>query len=330
MSEALAHIDGAGQAALFDDAGEPEPTIEVMSGPDRPLLVVALGLGRDSVAMLVLLWKLGIRPDLILFADVGGGEKPETYAYARTLNAWLRRAGFPEITVVRYENRKRDPGLEGQLLRLGTVPAVAFGGATCSMVWKQAAQKNYVKSLPAAQACWGRNRRVVFAIGFEADECKRVNRARTYAAANPDARFVNWFPLVEAGLDLDACVALIEAAGLPVPLKSACVFCPVGKRHEVEWLAKTHPGRFVRGLIMEARALPRLTTIKGLGGREFRWRDLECAAPYLGAVDAVVGAMPPPERDRRAQTSEQLRRAIERVLAIDDEEAAAMTLRLAA
>jgi hypothetical protein len=45
---------------------------------DSPL-VVAYGLGVDSTAMLIEFVRRGIRPDLILFADIGG-ETSETFA----------------------------------------------------------------------------------------------------------------------------------------------------------------------------------------------------------------------------------------------------------
>ncbi|HKP11689.1 MAG TPA: hypothetical protein VJZ91_06245 [Blastocatellia bacterium] len=72
---------GAKVLPLFIHAGlveaeRPPITTAMMQAADRPLLVVALGLGRDSIAMLVVIYELGIRPDLILFADTGG-EKPE-------------------------------------------------------------------------------------------------------------------------------------------------------------------------------------------------------------------------------------------------------------
>lgn len=65
---------GATVLPLFIHAGLVEPprppiTTAMMQSDDRPLLIVALGLGRDSTALLVLLYELGIRPDLILFAE---------------------------------------------------------------------------------------------------------------------------------------------------------------------------------------------------------------------------------------------------------------------
>lgn len=322
-AEAAAAAPGDGQGALWLDIEEPQPSFEVMRGPDRPLLVVSLGVGRDSTALLILLWKMGIRPDVILFADTVS-EKKITYAYLPILSAWLRRVGFPEVTVVRLENRKGDPSLAAQMLRRGRVPSIAFNSGGCSDTWKASVQQQHVKALPAAQESWRRNRRVVFAIGYEAGECGRVRKATTYTAQHPSKHFLYWYPLVEAGLDLADCIELIESVGLPVPQKSACYCCPSSKPHEVEWLAVNEPAHLLRGLVIEARALPELTTIKGLGGREFRWRDLPCAQPFVEAADRIAAELPPPERDRNAQTSERLRAAIERVLAIDDEEARAL------
>ena len=42
---------------------------------------------------------------------------------------------------------------------------------------------------------------------------------------------------------------------------------------------------------MERLALSKLTVIKGLGGREFRWRDLEVSQPYLGLVERIVAEL---------------------------------------
>ena len=44
----------------------------------------------------------GVRPDLILFADVGRDKVLETYLYAPIIREWLRDVGFPEFEVVRY------------------------------------------------------------------------------------------------------------------------------------------------------------------------------------------------------------------------------------
>jgi len=38
--------------------------------------------------------------------------------------------------------------------------------------------------------------------------------------------FSYWYPLMEWGLDREKCKQIIANAGLPVPVKSACWFCP--------------------------------------------------------------------------------------------------------
>src|SRR3954464_7393437 len=94
--------------------------------PDWPL-VVAYGAGVNSTAMLVEFARRGIRPDLILFADTGG-EKPETYQYlADVARPFLERVGFPPVLTVRYVPvRASYSTLEGQCLRTGTLPSLAY------------------------------------------------------------------------------------------------------------------------------------------------------------------------------------------------------------
>src|SRR5437763_4685357 len=104
-----------------------EPIAPPRPHPDCPL-VVAYGLGVDSTAMLIEFAKRGIRPDLILFADTGG-EKPETYAYLKVIRPFLARAGFPDVTVVRYRpKRAAYATLEDQCLHTRTLPSLAYGG----------------------------------------------------------------------------------------------------------------------------------------------------------------------------------------------------------
>lgn len=270
-------------------AERPAITTAMMQSPDRPLLIIAMGLGRDSLGLIILMWELGIRPDLILFADTGG-EKPETYAYLRVVNAWLASVGFPPVTVLRHR-AKKDDSLESNCVRLRVLPSQAFNFSSCSDRWKQGPQRVFVNNYLPARISWRYGQPVVWAIGYEYGECSRVAKATTYVAKNPDDRHALWFPLVEHKLDLDACILKILSVGLPVPMKSACFFCPVSKPAEIEYLAEAHPHLLVRGLVMEALALPKLTVIKGLGGRQFRWRDLECSKPLLPVVDKIVAEL---------------------------------------
>src|SRR5262245_9624406 len=99
---------------------------------DTSPLYVALGMGVDSVAVLVGLEQRGERPDAIVFANTGD-EKPETYAYIDVLNAWLDNKGFPRVTIVKDPRPKSgDKSLSDACLRNSVLPALAYKQHQCS------------------------------------------------------------------------------------------------------------------------------------------------------------------------------------------------------
>jgi hypothetical protein len=233
-------------------------------------LVVCYGLGVDSTALLVGLAQRSIRPDLILFADTGG-EKPETYAFADEMNEWLRAREFPEITVVKnVPVRAPYTTLEGALLHTQTLPPPAFGFKTCSMRWKIEPQEKFLEGWGPAIAVWKQGARVITAIGYDADETRR-----SYTAKDTPL-YRRWLPLREWGWNRDRCKAEIEAAGLRVPPKSACFFCPYNKADELRELATKHPDLWERAVALEDLAFAsgkiKSDKIRGLG-RRFSWRD---------------------------------------------------------
>jgi hypothetical protein len=258
-------------------------------------LVVSYGVGADSTGMLVAMHQRGIRPDLILFADVGDAEKPETYAYIPIMNAWLEKVGFPTITVVRYQP-KRAPynTLEGKCLNNETLPSLAFGKHSCSLVFKVAPQDRYIARWLPARDAWAAGVRVRKAIGYDngAQDRRRREKADRAVAKKSDAghidtqRYEFYYPLQEWGIDRVECLKLIASADLPCPPKSACFFCPASKKSEVIWLRDTHPVLFQRAIAIETRARDGkhgLQTVKGLG-RTFAWNDL-CDVSASEVVD---------------------------------------------
>lgn len=230
------------------------------------LLVVSYGMGRDSTAALVGLAKIGLRPDAILFADVGA-EKRATYNFLPKINAWLRSVGFPEVTVVKYETTEKSriddrtgrpyTDLEGQCWATGHLPSFAYGGkkggqanATCSIKWKQTAQERFVERWAPAIAAWKSGRRLIKLIGYDCEEMHRGARARAY---EPEA--FHWFyPLREWSWNRERQAQEIEAAGLPVPEKSSCIFCPAMRPEEFRRLAETEPESFLKVVGLEDRA----------------------------------------------------------------------------
>lgn len=247
-------------------------------------LVVAYGIGVDSTAMLVAMQQRGIRPDLILFSDPGG-EKPETYAYLPIINAWLYKVGFPMITRVAYKpTRAPYDTLESKCLANETLPSLAFGKHSCSIVFKADPQHKFIRDWAPAQQAWAVGRRVEKCIGYDngAQDCRRrakADRAVAKKAERGDAdtrQYEYRYLLQDWGINRAECLRLIEGVGLPVPMKSACWFCPASKKSEIVWLRDTHPVLFQRAIAMEERARNGkhgLDTVKGLG-RNFAWSDL--------------------------------------------------------
>lgn len=282
-------------APLLLPAAQAQSKLDLTDSPAAAPLVVSYGAGVDSTALLVALHRRGIRPDLILFADTGG-EKPETYAYIPIMNAWLQSVGFPGITVVQYvPSRATYSTLEGKCLKNETLPSLAFGKHSCSLVFKVEPQDKYIARWQPAVDAWSLGLRVRKAIGYDNgdQDCRRRAKADRAVAKKRDrndrdaTRYEYVYPLQDWKIDRAECLALIAGTGLPTPLKSACFFCPASKRSEVVWLRDTHPLLFKRALDIEAGARDGkhgLDTVKGLG-RDFSWGDFACN----DAADVVDG-----------------------------------------
>ncbi len=249
-------------------------------------LTLACGVGIDSVAMIVGMVRLGIKPDLILFADTGA-EKPETYAYIEILNAYLRSNDFPEVIVVKYKPvRAPYDNLEDNCLINGTLPSLAFGGKSCSLKFKAAVQHTYIKTWHQAMDCWKRGEKVIKLIGYDASkkDSNRITRLRrkkekkaceTGEPIKEDPHYTYRYPLQEWGWDRLECIKHILGGGLPLPIKSACFFCPATRPEELSWLYYHHPDLFMRAIELEVNAKSRggLKKIEGL------WRSSTKARP---------------------------------------------------
>ncbi|WP_130855635.1 hypothetical protein [Olivibacter jilunii] len=223
----------------------------------RQPLVVAYGMGVDSTAVLVELNRRGIRPDAILFADTGN-EKMETYAYLSLINSWLEKVKFPEVTVVRYVPKKFGDalpytGLGENCLSNGTLPSLAFGFKSCSLKWKVLPQNKWTDRWQPARDCWRSGGKVRKIIGYDA--CPKDLKRYAHARHMEDPKYDYWYPLIEWGMDREACRQSIRSEGLPVPPKSACIFCPATRPEEL----RSHKPAYLRYIvIMEACAKPRL------------------------------------------------------------------------
>lgn len=219
-------------------------------------IVVSFGGGTNSTALLVGMVNNNLMPDSIVFADTGG-EKPETYSYLSYFSKWLVSNGFPEITVVRYKTKYGvEITLEQYLLERKVLPPIAYGYKSCSDKFKIRPLNKFIKQKYP-------NEPINMFIGFDVGEKRRIKE-------NPIKTHTNIYKLVEWGWDREKCITVILSAGLCLPGKSSCFFCPNMKKDEIINLS---PDLQERSFNIERLAAPNLLELKGLG-RNYKWEDL--------------------------------------------------------
>ena len=206
---------------------------------------VSYGGGVQSTALLVLAAERKIDYGLFLFSNVGDdSEHPATLVYVREVAMPYAEQHGIELV----ELRKRPKGSERTLLqklmdpdvRSIGIPVRLAGGAParrqCTADYKIRRVAAELKRRGASE-----EQQATVALGISLDEYQRM---RTESG-------IAWerlaYPLIDLRIDRAACVALIERAGLPVPPKSSCFFCPFHtlsvwrkqKRDEPELFAKS-------------------------------------------------------------------------------------------
>lgn len=248
--------------------------------------IVSYGAGTNSTAVLVGLMERGEWPDAITFANTGD-EMPHIYTHIEAVNAWCLGIGFPRIETLRGDMPQQviDGTLERECLRLGKLPSKAYGFSSCSDKWKMEPQRRYNKRFAAEhgiELC-----EITRLIGFDADEHSRVARGLENAHKRP---VKERYPLYEWGWGREECIDAIERAGLPLPGKSACFYCPSTKKPEIIELRDRYPELLARALEMERIALagegPAPTTTGAGLGRSFNWASFLAQADELAATEA--------------------------------------------
>jgi len=242
-------------------------------GTSHMPLSVSYGLGVDSTAVLVGLAQLydhgerpEFRPEFITFGDTGG-ERDETYLYLQPMNEWLDSVDFPRVTIAALEGgfSSRSYGsartLEQQCLVNHSMPSISQSKksfAKCSKLWKQQAQNNWFKAHSGLFQRQGRRWSlrpevpgILKAIGYDADETNRERAGTFRTVDDPDSKFYTyWYPLMSWGWTRARCIAEIEAAGIKakIPEKSACTYCGMAKKWEIDSLPKD---KLLRAILIE-------------------------------------------------------------------------------
>ncbi|WP_243769998.1 phosphoadenosine phosphosulfate reductase [Amycolatopsis acidicola] len=175
--------------------------------------------------MLVLAGTGQLPIDAALFANVGDdSEHPATLRYVREVALpWATRHGVPIHILNRVRRDQSTETLWQRLTRQGSrsipIPVRMSNGApgtrSCTADFKIRVIGRWLKQHGA-----NADNPATVNIGISVDEIHRANTRRV----EPYERIA--YPLLELGLRRTDCARIIAGAGLPVPPKSACFFCP--------------------------------------------------------------------------------------------------------
>jgi hypothetical protein len=178
-----------------------------------------------------------------LFANVGDdSEHPATLAYLRDVA--IPYAARHGLELIRLARKRRDGSTETLMERLKRpesrsipIPVRMANGApgrrSCTADFKIKVIGRWIRDHGATA-----DAPAVVAIGISVDEIHRANRRRA------ERHELIAYPLLDLGLNRAGCEMVIREAGLPIPPKSACFFCPFKPVQGWRQLREDEPGLF--------------------------------------------------------------------------------------
>lgn len=191
---------------------------------------LSMGFGVNSVALYLLMERLGMEFEA-LFVD-HRADHPKTYAYADYFIA----TGRP-VTILKPECYRKKKGrtyndLYEYCWEMEMVPSMMT--RWCTKDFKVQPINRYIE-----MPCF-------MHLGIDAGEAKRAHMNTT---AGVESRWL----LIEHDIDREGCKRLIADAGLEVPPKSGCWFCPYQRVSQWKHLRMNHPELFCKAQKLEAR-----------------------------------------------------------------------------
>lgn len=225
------------------------PTAIAPLGP--PPKSFSFGGGVQSTAALVLAAQGELDYRTFLMANVGDdSEHPGTLRYLHEHALPYAEAHGIELTVLdRVMKRSGEVRtLYQDLTREGSrslkipvrMPNGAPGTRSCTAQFKIKVIADELKRRGATK-----DHPATVGIGISLDEIDRANNRR----CEPHERIA--YPLLERGLRRQDCARIIRTAGLPVPPKSSCWFCPFHRPETWHEMRRTEPELFEKACQLE-------------------------------------------------------------------------------
>jgi hypothetical protein len=149
--------------------------------------------------------------------------------------------------------------------RTGAPVRSAPGRRQCTREYKIAPIEKRVRELLGYRPRQVVKKRALNLVGISVDELYRVKPSRT-------PWVVRAHPLVDARLTREACIRIVVEAGLPMPKKSACVFCPYTDNRRWQEMKRDDPASFEKAC--QADEALRDQSSSGMRGLSYVHRSL--------------------------------------------------------
>lgn len=208
------------------------------------------GGGVQSTAALVLSAQRQIDYPIHLFANVGDdSEHPATLAYVRDVAMPYAAAHGIEFVELRKSPAGKERTLYGVLTRDGSrsinIPmrmntTGAPGTRSCTSDFKIRRIAAWLKVRGATT-----DQPAITGLGISLDEYQRMRLDSGIAWQRLE------YPLIDLRLSRQDCMNIIERAGLPIPPKSSCWFCPFHSLTEWRRLKEHEPALFQKSADLE-------------------------------------------------------------------------------
>lgn len=210
---------------------------------------MSFGGGVQSTAMLVLAAQGRIDYPTALFCNVGAdSENPATLKYIEEYSKpyadthgieFLElqkklRDGTPETVMSRIRDGERSIGIPVRMSN------GAPGNRQCTADFKIRVVAKEIKRRGATP-----ENPATVALGISRDEFHRMRTSSGIPYQN------NAYPLIDLNMSRQDCMNVITSAGLPVPPKSSCFFCPFHTKAAWREMARNEPDLFIRSVELE-------------------------------------------------------------------------------
>lgn len=222
---------------------------------------LSLGAGVQFTALLVMAnleLKNCPRPDVAIFADTGD-EPAWVYEHLAWLEKWSQIPVYRTSAGMSLSSTFFDMA-EGRKKRFASIPCFTMGADGRPSILRRQCTKDFkiaplerkareFMGFKKGERITGKKKALCM-IGISLDEVMRAKPART-------PWITSSHPLLDARMTRRDCVVLLKEKGIPVPRKSACVFCPFHddltwgdfkRNHPQEWAKVVDVDRVCRNL----------------------------------------------------------------------------------